>query len=572
MTSTGTSKPSSKTNSKPKGDLEIARDAAASPVSDIADALGIPSNALISFGHDKAKLSHSFCAEASSRPSGKLILVTAISPTPMGEGKTATAVGLADGLRHIGERSLVCLREPSLGPVFGMKGGAAGGGYAQVIPMEDINLHFTGDLHAIGAAHNLLAAMVDNHLHWGNALDVDVRRATWGRVVDMNDRALRHLVVGLGGAGNSVPRQSSFDITVASEVMAVFCLATDLNDLQQRLARLVVGHDRKGQQLRSDQLQADGAMAALLRDALQPNLVQTLEHTPALIHGGPFANIAHGCNSVMATRVGLGLADYVVTEAGFGSDLGAEKFFNIKCRQAGLQPSAAVLVATVKALKHNGGADRDALANEDLAALQAGLVNLQRHIDNLKAFGVPVVVAINRFAADTEAELACLKSFCEAQSVVACEASHWADGGAGAADLARAVVAASEAGPCTPRFSYEDEAPLFDKMEAVARSVYGAGSVVVDKKIRQQLQALEDAGYGGLPVCMAKTPYSFTADPTRLGAPENFELPIRELRLSAGAGFVVALCGDLFTMPGLPRAPSAERMGLDEQGDIQGFF
>ncbi len=554
-----------------KSDLHIARDAKPLPIDEVAAGLSIPADALISYGTSKAKLSHDFCESVSDNGNGKLVLVTAISPTPMGEGKTATAVGLADGLRHIGKDSLVCLREPSLGPVFGMKGGAAGGGYAQVLPMEDINLHFTGDLHAIGAAHNLLAAMLDNHLHWGNGLDFDVRRRTWGRVVDMNDRALRHLVAGLGGPGNSLPRQTGFDITVASEVMAIFCLAENLADLKQRLGKIVVGYNNDGGQLRAAELGADGAMTALLRDALQPNLVQTLEHTPAIVHGGPFANIAHGCNSVIATRSGLKLADYVVTEAGFGSDLGAEKFFNIKCRQAGLAPAASVLVATVRALKFNGGAAQASLETEDLAALEAGLVNLQRHLDNLKAFGGPVVVAINRFTADSDAELALLADFCEAQGVRACLASHWAEGGAGAAELARAVVELAE-GEVQPAFSYPSNLSLLDKIETVARSVYGAAEVVAEKKSRRHLQALEEAGYGDLPVCMAKTPYSFTADPSVKGAPSGFELPVREVRLSAGAGFVVVLCGDLFTMPGLPRSPAAERITVNGNGEIEGLF
>ncbi len=554
-----------------KSDLHIAREASPLLIDEVAAGLAIPTDALISYGTSKAKLSHDFCDSVHDNGNGKLVLVTAISPTPMGEGKTATAVGLADGLRHIGKNSLVCLREPSLGPVFGMKGGAAGGGYAQVLPMEDINLHFTGDLHAIGAAHNLLAAMLDNHLHWGNGLDFDVRRRTWGRVVDMNDRALRHLVAGLGGPGNSLPRQTGFDITVASEVMAIFCLAESLADLKQRLGNIVVGYNNSGDQLRAAELGADGAMSALLRDALQPNLVQTLEHTPAIVHGGPFANIAHGCNSVIATRSALKLADYVVTEAGFGSDLGAEKFFNIKCRQAGLAPAASVLVATVRALKFNGGAAQGALETEDLAALEAGLVNLKRHLDNLKAFGAPVVVAINRFTADSDAELALLADFCETQGVPACLASHWAEGGAGAAELARAVVELAE-GDVEPTFSYPSRLSLLEKVETIARSVYGAADVVAEKKSRRHLQALEEAGYGDLPVCMAKTPYSFTADPSVKGAPSGFELPVREVRLSAGAGFVVVLCGDLFTMPGLPRSPAAERISVNGDGQIEGLF
>ena len=555
-----------------KSDLHIAREASPLPITAVAEGLGINDGALISYGANKAKLSHEFCEAARDNGDGKLILVTAISPTPMGEGKTATSVGLADGLRHIGKRALVCLREPSLGPVFGMKGGAAGGGFAQVLPMEDINLHFTGDLHAIGAAHNLLTAMLDNHLHWGNALDFDVRRRTWGRVVDMNDRALRHLVAGLGGPGNSIPRQTGFDITVASEVMAVFCLARDLDDLKQRLGDIVVGYSNAGEQIRARQLAADGAMTALLRDALQPNLVQTLEHTPAIVHGGPFANIAHGCNSVIATRTGLKLADYVVTEAGFGSDLGAEKFFNIKCRQAGLKPAVSVLVATVRALKFNGGAAQADLEREDLGALEAGMGNLKRHLDNLRRFGVPVVVALNRFTADTDAELRLLTDFCEAEDVPVRLATHWADGGAGAAELARTVCDIADAGNGELALSYPDKLSLMEKIETVARDIYGAGAVVAEKKSRKHLEELEAAGYGDLPVCMAKTPYSFTADPALKGAPTGFELPVREVRLSAGAGFVVVLCGDLFTMPGLPRSPAAERISVNGDGQIEGLF
>jgi formate--tetrahydrofolate ligase len=452
-----------------------------------------------------------------------------------------------------------------------MKGGAAGGGYAQVIPMEEINLHFTGDLHAIGAAHNLLAAMLDNHLHWGNKLDFDVRRGTWGRVVDMNDRALRHLVAGLGGPANSVPRQTGFNITVASEVMAIFCLAQDLADLQKRLGDIVVGYNRDGEQIRARQLQAEGAMTALLRDAIQPNLVQTLEGTPALVHGGPFANIAHGCNSVIATRTGLKLADYVVTEAGFGSDLGAEKFFDIKCRQAGLEPAAAVVVATVRALKLNGGAAQSELEKEDLDSLEKGLVNLERHLGNMKAFGVPVVVAINRFTPDTDAELQRLRGFCESQGVGVELSECWARGSAGTEALAQAVVAAADR-KSQLKFTYADDMPLLDKINAVAKNIYGASAVVAEKKSRRHLEALEEAGYGKLPVCMAKTPYSFTADPAQKGAPDGFELPVREVRLSAGAGFVVVICGDIFTMPGLPRSPSAERISVDEDGQIEGLF
>jgi formate--tetrahydrofolate ligase len=555
-----------------KSDLHIAREATPLPIAQIAADMGIPDEALISYGASKAKLTHAFCESSAANANGKLILVTAMSPTPMGEGKTATSVGLADGIRHIGRRSLVCLREPSLGPVFGMKGGAAGGGYAQVLPMEDINLHFTGDLHAIGAAHNLLAAMLDNHLHWDNTLDFDVRRRTWGRVLDMNDRALRHIVAGLGGPANSVPRQSSFDITVASEVMAIFCLAKNLQELQQRLADIVVGFSNDNRMLRARELGADGAMTALLRDALQPNLVQTLEATPALVHGGPFANIAHGCNSLIATRTALSLADYVVTEAGFGSDLGAEKFFNIKCRQSGLCPSATVLVATVRALKYNGGVNGADLERENLAALEVGLGNLKRHIDNLRGFGVPLVVAINRFDADSDAELARLSEYCREQGVSARLCTHWAEGGSGAAELAEEVCRLADSGEADLRFSYESELPLLEKVRRIARDIYGAADISVDTKSRAHLAALEDAGFGGLPICMAKTPYSFSADAEVRGAPSGFELPIREARLSAGAGFVVVLCGDLFTMPGLPRVPAAEKIFVSEGGQIEGLF
>jgi formate--tetrahydrofolate ligase len=553
-------------------DLHIARNAVPAPITEVAAELGIPASALHSYGASKAKLDAGYCQSLSGNGRGKLILVTAISPSPMGEGKTATAVGLADGMRRIGKKTAVCLREPSLGPVFGMKGGAAGGGYAQVIPMEDINLHFTGDLHAIGTAHNLLSAMLDNHLHWGNALDLDIRQATWGRALDMNDRALRHIVAGLGGPANSLPRQTSFDITVASEVMAIFCLANNLAELQERLGRIVVGYRRSGEQLCARDFKAEGAMTALLRDALQPNLVQTLEHTPAFVHGGPFANIAHGCNSLIATRTALNLADYVVTEAGFGSDLGAEKFFNIKCRQSGLNPSATVVVATVRALKFNGGASADSLEREDLGALEQGLVNLKRHLRNVRAFDVPVVVAINRFSADSDAELARLEQFCAEEGVASSLCEHWARGGAGAEDLAAKVCAAADANGGELKLSYADDMPLLDKARTIARDIYGAADVVAEKKSRRHLEALEQAGYGKLPVCMAKTPYSFTADPSRKGAPEGFELPIREVRLSAGAGFVVVLCGDLYTMPGLPREPAAERIGVNGDGQIEGLF
>jgi len=497
-----------------KSDLQIAREVTPAPVAEVAAELGIPESALVGYGAAKAKLSAEYCRSLADRPDGKLVLVTGISPTPRGEGKTATSVGLADGLRRIGRRAAVCLREPSLGPVFGMKGGATGGGYAQVIPMQEINLHFTGDLHAIGAAHNLLAAMLDNHLHWGNALNFDVRRGAWGRVMDMNDRALRRLVAGLDGSGgNGLPRRTGFDITAASEVMAIFCLARDLAELQSCLGDIVVGHDEAGNQVRARALRSEGAMTALLRDALQPNLVQTLERTPAFVHGGPFASIAHGCNSVIATNTALKLADYVVTEAGFGSDLGAEKFFNIKCRRAGLKLAAAVVVATVRALKLNGGAAPDRLETEDLAALEAGLVNLGRHLRNMRGFEVPVVVAVNRFTADTEAELALLTEYCEAQGVVASLSEHWARGSAGAEDLARTVLRAAEGEARVPRLTYPDDMPLAEKIRTVAREIYGADDIVAEEEIYRHLEALQEGGYGHLPVCMAKTPYSFSADP-----------------------------------------------------------
>jgi len=555
-----------------KSDLHIARETTPAPISEIAAGLGIPESALISYGSSKAKLDGDYCASLNDGEDGKLILVTAVSPTPLGEGKTSTAVGLTDGMRRIGKKAAVCLREPSLGPVFGMKGGAAGGGYAQVIPMEDINLHFTGDLHAIGAAHNLLAALLDNQLHWGNHADLDIRRPTWGRVVDMNDRALRHLVAGLGGPANSVPRQTGFDITVASEVMAIFCLATDLADLQERLGNIVVGYRSSGEQIRARDVKAEGAMTALLRDALQPNLVQTLEQSPAFVHGGPFANIAHGCNSLVATKTALKLADYVVTEAGFGSDLGAEKFFNIKCRQSGLHPDAAVVVATVRALKLNGGANQDELETEDLDSLEKGLANLKRHLDIVRSFGIPPVVALNRFTADTEAELSRVRQFCNSEGVGESLCEHWAKGGAGAAQLATEVCRVADSGEADLSFTYHEDLPLIEKVRAVAQNIYRAGDILVERKSRRQFAAMEAAGYGNLPVCMAKTPYSFSADPLRKGAVEGFELPIREVRLSAGAGFVVVLCGDLFTMPGLPRQPSAERISVNGEGQIEGLF
>jgi len=553
-------------------DLEIARAARKLPIQEIGAGLGIPSAALLPYGHDKAKVDQDLIRSLSDRPDGKLILVTAINPTPAGEGKTTTTVGLGDGLARIGKRAAVCIREASLGPNFGMKGGAAGGGMAQVVPMEDMNLHFTGDFHAITAAHNLLAAMIDNHIYWGNALDIDERRIAWRRVMDMNDRALRDCVVGLGGVSNGFPRQTGFDITVASEVMAILCLAEDLADLEDRLGRIVVAYTRDKRPIHARDLKAEGAMTVLLKDAMQPNLVQTLENTPAFVHGGPFANIAHGCNSVIATRTALKLADYVVTEAGFGADLGAEKFFDIKCRKAGLSPAAAVVVATVRALKMNGGVERADLGAEDVAAVTRGCANLGRHIDNVRGFGVPVVVAINHFSSDTEAEIAAVRAYVAAHGAEAVLCRHWELGGAGAEELARRVVDLAEGG--TARFAplYPDEMGLFAKIETVARRIYHAGAVVADKAVLAQLAAWEAAGYGNLPVCMAKTQYSFSTDPTLRGAPEGHTVPVREVRLSAGAGFIVAICGEIMTMPGLPRHPAAETIGLDAAGQVEGLF
>lgn len=553
-------------------DIEIARHAPKLSIEAVAARLDIPPEALIPFGRDKAKLTAGFLHGLPKAPRGRLVLVTAINPTPAGEGKTTTTVGLGDALQALGHRTAICLREPSLGPCFGMKGGAAGGGRAQVVPMEDINLHFTGDFHAITSAHNLLAALIDNHIHWGNALGIDPRRVSFRRVLDMNDRALRQVVAALGGPGNGQPRETGFDITVASEVMAILCLARDLEDLQRRLGEIVIGTRRDGRAVLARDLHADGAMAALLAQAVLPNLVQTLEHTPAFVHGGPFANIAHGCNSVIATRAALGLADMVVTEAGFGADLGAEKFFDIKCRQAGLRPDAAVLVATVRALKMNGGIARADLDREDVAAVTRGCANLGRHLENLARFGVPAVVALNRFATDTEAELAAVRAHAAALGAEAHVCTHWAEGSRGALPLAQAVAALATGG--TARFSplYPDALPLFAKIETVAREIYRADGVVAEARLREQLARWEDDGWGRLPVCIAKTQYSFSADPTRLGAPLGHSLPVREVRLAAGAGFVVAICGDIMTMPGLPRTPAAEAIHLNEAGEIEGLF
>ncbi len=556
-----------------KTDWEIAAEAKLLPIAGIAqERLGIPADSIEPYGRTKAKVSFDFIESArAGRPAGKLVLVTAISPSPPGEGKTTTTVGLGDALNRIGRNAIICLREPSVGPCFGSKGGAAGGGYAQIVPMDDINLHFTGDFHAIGAANNLLAAMVDNHIYWGNELGLDLRRVTWRRCVDMNDRALREIVSSLGGVANGFPREDGFDITVASEVMAILCLATSLDDLQRRLANIIVGFTRDRVPVRAGQLQAHGAMTALLRDALKPNLVQTLENNPAFVHGGPFANIAHGCNSVMATTLALRLADIVVTEAGFGADLGAEKFFDIKCRKAGLAPSAAVLVASVRALKFHGGVAAEATSLEDVAAVTRGLANLRRHLENIGKFGVPVVVAINRFTADTDREIAAVIEACRAVGVTAEVCTHWADGGKGAEALARTVAATIDAGTAAFHPLYPDKMPLLQKIETVAREIYRADRVDAPNAVIDRLLELETLGFADFPVCIAKTQYSFTADPALHGAPSGFALPIREVRLSAGAEFIVAICGDIRTMPGLPRAPSALGITVDAHGQIRGL-
>ncbi|NKK66411.1 formate--tetrahydrofolate ligase [Rhizobium leguminosarum bv. viciae] len=555
-----------------KSDIEIARAAAKKPIFEIGAKLGIPVEQLAPYGHDKAKVSAEFIAAQAGKKDGKLILVTAINPTPAGEGKTTTTVGLGDGLNRIGKKAVVCIREASLGPCFGVKGGAAGGGYAQVVPMEDINLHFTGDFHAITSAHNLLAAMVDNHIYWGNEENIDIRRITWRRVMDMNDRALRSMVSSLGGVANGFPRQGGFDITVASEVMAILCLATDLKDLERRLGDIIIGYRFDRTPVHARDLKADGAMAVLLKDAMQPNLVQTLENNPAFVHGGPFANIAHGCNSVTATKTALKLGDYVVTEAGFGADLGAEKFFDIKCRKAGLKPDAAVIVATVRALKMNGGVKKDDLGAEDVAALKKGCANLGRHVANVRRFGVPVVVAINHFVSDTDAEIAAVKEFVSRLGAEAILCRHWALGSAGIEELAHKVVELAESGQAKFQPLYGDDLSLFEKIEIVASKIYHAGEVTADKAVRDQLQTWEEQGYGKLPICMAKTQYSFSTDPNLRGAPEGHIVTVREVRLSAGAGFVVAITGEIMTMPGLPKSPSAERIFLNDQGYIEGLF
>jgi len=553
-------------------DIEIARNATVKPISEIGQKLDIPNNAMIPFGHDKAKISLDWLDQQPLRDNAKLILVTAINPTPAGEGKTTTSVGLGDGINRIGKNSITCLREPSLGPCFGMKGGAAGGGYAQVVPMEDINLHFTGDFHAITSAHNLLSAMIDNHIYWGNDLNIDTRRIVWRRVLDMNDRALRQNTVSLGGIANGFPRESGFDITVASEIMAILCLAGDLDNLQSRLGDIIIGYRRDKSAVFCRDIKADGAMTVLLKGAIQPNLVQTLESNPAFIHGGPFANIAHGCNSVIATKAALKLADYVVTEAGFGADLGAEKFFDIKCRKAGLSPSCVVLVATVRALKMNGGIGKDELVAENLEAIKQGSVNLLRHLENLAKFGVPSIVAINHFVTDTPAEIELVKNIVQRVGVEAVECRHWADGSKGTEELAHKVVDTCDNGQANFTLLYPDSMPLIEKINKVATEIYRADEIVADKKILNQLAEWEEAGYGNLPVCMAKTQYSFSADPSLRGAPTGHSLPIREVRLSAGAGFIVAICGDIMTMPGLPRKPAAEMIGISETGQVEGLF
>jgi formate--tetrahydrofolate ligase len=560
-------------HSNPKSDIEIAQAAVKRPVLDIArEKLGIAAENLEPYGHYKAKISMDYIKSLKNKPNGKLVLVTAITPTPAGEGKTTTTVGLTDALNHIGKKAMLCLREPSLGPCFGMKGGAAGGGYAQVVPMEDINLHFTGDFHAIGTAHNLLSALTDNHIYWGNALGIDSRRVAWRRVMDMNDRALRSIVNSLGGVANGFPREDGFDITVASEVMAIFCLASDLEDLKKRLGNVIVGYTRDRKPVRASELKGHGPMTALLKDALAPNLVQTLEGTPAFIHGGPFANIAHGCNSVMATTTALKLADYVVTEAGFGADLGGEKFLDIKCRKTGLAPDCAVVVATIRALKMHGGVKKEDLKTENLKALEVGLSNLQRHVENIQKFGIVPVISINRFSADTEAEIALVKEGAKKLGVEAYMADHWAMGGAGATDVAHAVVKAVESGKSHLKLLYPDDLPLVDKIRVIAREIYRAKDIAVDKPVRDQLASYEQMGYGKLPICIAKTQYSFSTNPDLKGAPVDHVIPVREVRLSAGAEFVVAICGEIMTMPGLPKVPAADSIDVNADGKIVGLF
>ena len=553
-------------------DLEIANQANKKHINDIAKQIDVPEEALIVYGNDKAKINYDFLDKCKDKKNGKLILVTAISPTPAGEGKTTTSVGLVDGLCHNGKKAMICLREPSLGPCFGMKGGAAGGGYAQVVPMTDINLHFTGDFHAIGAAHNLLSALIDNHIHWENDLNIDPRRITWKRVVDMNDRSLRDITCGLGGTGNGIPRQSGFDITVASEIMAVFCLASDLEDLEKRIGNIVFAYTRNLEPVRVHQLNAQGALTALLRDAFQPNLVQTLENNPALMHGGPFANIAHGCNSVMATKTALKLADYVVTEAGFGADLGAEKFFDIKCRKAGLSPDAVVLVATTKALKMHGGVKKEDLKDENIDAVTEGCKNLAKHISNIEQFGVPVTVAINEFYTDTKDEHQAIIDFCKNLNVICKISSHWENGGAGASDLAAHISDLVDSTESSFKTLYEDDMSLWEKTRHIARTIYGADDIIADQRVRNKFAQLEKEGFGKYPICMAKTQYSFSTDPLLMGAPTGHEVPIREVRLCSGAEFIVVVCGAIMTMPGLPRKPASEAIGVDKDKNIEGLF
>ena len=555
-----------------KSDIEIARASTMKPIVDIASKIGIPQDSVLNYGNYKAKISLDFIKSLEKKPYGKLILVTAMTPTPAGEGKTTTTVGLGDGLNAIGKKAIICLREPSLGPCFGMKGGAAGGGFSQVVPMEDINLHFTGDFHAIGAAHNLLSALIDNHIYWGNELGIDVRRITWKRVLDMNDRSLREIVSSLGGPGNGYPRETGFDITVASEVMAILCLSTDLEDLERRLANIVIGYTREKKAICAKDLDAHGAMAVLLKDAFMPNLVQTLENNPAFVHGGPFANIAHGCNTVLATKTALNLGEYVVTEAGFGADLGAEKFFNIKCRKAKLTPSVAVVVATIRALKMHGGISKDELGKEDLKAVEAGLVNLGRHIRNIGQFGIPAVVAVNNFTTDTDAEFQLVQKYCAELGVKAILCTHWENGSKGSVDLARKVVELSESGAQQFRYLYEDNISLWEKVSTIAKSIYGASEIVADKVVRDQFKLYEADGYGKFPICMAKTQYSFSTDPNLKGAPSGHVVPIREIRLSAGAEFIVVVTGEIMTMPGLPRTPSANFIKLNKNNEIEGLF
>jgi len=553
-------------------DIEIARAAEKKPIFEIGDILGIPSAELVPFGHDKAKVSQKFINSVQGRKNGKLILVTAINPTPAGEGKTTTTVGLGDGLNRIGKKAMICIREASLGPNFGMKGGAAGGGYAQIVPMEDMNLHFTGDFHAITSAHSLLSAMIDNHIYWGNELEIDTRRVVWRRVVDMNDRALRQITASLGGVANGFPREAGFDITVASEVMAILCLANDLTDLQKRLGDMIVAYRRDRSPVFCRDIKADGAMTVLLKDAIQPNLLQTLENNPAFVHGGPFANIAHGCNSVIATKTALKLADYVVTEAGFGADLGAEKFLNIKCRKAGLAPSAIVLVATVRAMKMNGGVAKNDLNNENVDAVKSGCPNLGRHIENLKSFGVPVVVAVNHFVKDTDAEVQAVQDYCAEMGTEAIVSKHWADGSAGSESLAKRVAEIADSDTANFAPIYPDDMSLEDKIQTICKNIYRADEALIDQKIIAQLKEWEAQGYGHLPVCMAKTQYSFSTDPNLRGAPTGHVIPVREVRISAGAGFIVAVCGEIMTMPGLPRHPAAETICINENGEIDGLF